>query len=296
MNDSTTKRCSKCHLEKPLSEFWKHNGCKDGLRPDCIDCYYHARGKSRPQPIPEGMKYCPKCKQFLPATIEFFFQRKRGGFQSYCRACSREKTAERRRDPIKGEQRRQWERNYERSRRLTDVVFRDKKREKAKKYEAKLRSTPEGLERVKSGARKRQKKQRLKPDVILREKDYRQSEQGRRAARVAALNYLAKKRNYPNTFTNEQWRQCLEYWNYCCAYCGQQRDFWHSIEAEHFIALNTAICPGTIATNIVPSCRYCNAEKADSLPEKWLIRKLGKRKAKKKLIEIDAYFEWVKSQ
>jgi 5-methylcytosine-specific restriction endonuclease McrA len=32
------KTCSKCGVEKPLSDFHPHTGCKDSVRPDCKDC------------------------------------------------------------------------------------------------------------------------------------------------------------------------------------------------------------------------------------------------------------------
>lgn len=35
----TTKICSKCQKEKPLSEFWALAHSKDGKRPDCKQCY-----------------------------------------------------------------------------------------------------------------------------------------------------------------------------------------------------------------------------------------------------------------
>jgi hypothetical protein len=37
----------------------------------------------------------------------------------------------------------------------------------------------------------------------------------------------------------------------------------------------------------------CNNAKTNKPPVEWLIEKLGKRKAKLKLAEIEAYFEWV---
>lgn len=33
-----TKVCSKCGIEKPLSDFWKDKKSKDGHRPDCKEC------------------------------------------------------------------------------------------------------------------------------------------------------------------------------------------------------------------------------------------------------------------
>lgn len=34
------RRCSKCGEDKPESEFYKHKGMKDGLRPNCKSCSY----------------------------------------------------------------------------------------------------------------------------------------------------------------------------------------------------------------------------------------------------------------
>jgi 5-methylcytosine-specific restriction endonuclease McrA len=36
------KKCSKCGVEKPLDQFYKQSGCKDGRRPDCKACFYVA--------------------------------------------------------------------------------------------------------------------------------------------------------------------------------------------------------------------------------------------------------------
>ena len=32
------KKCSKCKVEKPLSQFYKMSACKDGHRPNCKEC------------------------------------------------------------------------------------------------------------------------------------------------------------------------------------------------------------------------------------------------------------------
>jgi 5-methylcytosine-specific restriction endonuclease McrA len=43
------KKCSKCGEEKPLDNFSKHPGCKDGHRPDCKTCAYAAaRARLKP--------------------------------------------------------------------------------------------------------------------------------------------------------------------------------------------------------------------------------------------------------
>lgn len=51
--DPTTKRCSTCGVEKPLTEFSKHKKSHDGIRSQCKDCdsvyrrAYYARNRER---------------------------------------------------------------------------------------------------------------------------------------------------------------------------------------------------------------------------------------------------------
>jgi hypothetical protein len=56
--------------------------------------------------------------------------------------------------------------------------------------------------------------------------------------------------------------------------------------------------PGTVPTNILPLChgvRGCNNEKFNRNPAVWLVEKLGQEAAERKLAEIEAYFEYVKT-
>lgn len=41
------KICTKCKIEKCLYEFNKHNGCSDGLRPDCKSCVKESNARYR---------------------------------------------------------------------------------------------------------------------------------------------------------------------------------------------------------------------------------------------------------
>lgn len=51
MNSVTHKRCSKCNLDKPKTEFAKRSKSKDGLRYRCFDCekMYRVENKDRIQ-------------------------------------------------------------------------------------------------------------------------------------------------------------------------------------------------------------------------------------------------------
>ena len=111
--------------------------------------------------------------------------------------------------------------------------------------------------------------------------------------------YLQRKRELPNSFTSTQWQRALDYWGHKCAVCGRPRGLWHTISQDHWIPLSSPDCPGTDATNILPLCcgvDGCNNSKGYQRPETWLKKKLGKRRATRKLAEIEAYFGWVRDQ
>lgn len=105
----------------------------------------------------------------------------------------------------------------------------------------------------------------------------------------------ARKQSLPSNFTKKEWINCLNYWGGRCVYCGNQQGFLYDTEitADHFIPLALDNAQGTCAGNIIPACRSCNCSKKDKIPLDWLISKFGKRIAKKKIQEIEAYFKWV---
>jgi ribosomal protein L37AE/L43A len=109
--------------------------------------------------------------------------------------------------------------------------------------------------------------------------------------------YVVRKRELPHTFTEQDWQRALEYWEYTCAVCGRPRGLWHTLAADHWIPLTDPDCPGTVPTNIVPLCHGesgCNNSKRAKSPQAWLEAKLGPKQAFQKMLEIDAYFLWVK--
>lgn len=112
---------------------------------------------------------------------------------------------------------------------------------------------------------------------------------------------MARKRELPARFNIKDWRRCLDYWNGCCAYCGNPPGLWHVMAIEHFVPLSNPNCPGTIPENILPACHAkkggsggCNNTKIGRDTEQWLIEKFGKRKAQKILARIHVYFDYVK--
>jgi hypothetical protein len=94
-------------------------------------------------------------------------------------------------------------------------------------------------------------------------------------------------------FTEHDWQFCLEYWHHQCAICGAQEGLFHTLAADHWVPISTPNSPGSVPWNILPLChgRYgCNSRKGAQDPTTWLIALLGKRKARRKLAEIEAFF------
>src|SRR5579859_2865506 len=109
--------------------------------------------------------------------------------------------------------------------------------------------------------------------------------------------YILRKRELPNRFTQQDWHTALDYWGHKCAVCERPRGLWHTLSHDHWIPLSSEECPGTDPTNILPLCcgvDGCNNSKGKQMPDEWLRKKLGKRRANRKLAEIEAYFDWVR--
>lgn len=107
----------------------------------------------------------------------------------------------------------------------------------------------------------------------------------------------AKAEKILNDFSADDWERCLDYWGHKCAVCGRPVGLWHTLAMDHWIPLSSPNCPGTTATNIIPLCHGldgCNNKKCKKLGAIFLIDILGEGKAKKKLREIEQYFEWVR--
>lgn len=106
--------------------------------------------------------------------------------------------------------------------------------------------------------------------------------------------HVAELKGLPADFTPEQWQECLNWFNGCCAYCGAQQSLLDGVlHQDHYIS--KTLRGGYTATNIVPACKTCNVSKKNRHPEEWVKWKFP-REAKKILARVVSYFEWVKSQ
>lgn len=306
MEDSTTppalKRCSKCGLEHPATtEFYPPaKRGKYGVGAECRRCKNtrqlnsnRERGvKSKARIIIDGKQRCTTCGQWKPATPEFFARSKSLplGIRASCKACEgviqrarRQSNPEKRRDSIARYYRSHRGQILARGREY-NALHPEKRREQSQR---RLEKDPETVRR--NNREKTRKYRKIHGDAIKARA--RADWQNNPAMRLRVARYHARKRALPDTFTEMDWEKCLNYFNQCCAYCEKQRDFWHTLAADHFIPLASAECLGTVPKNIVPACKYCNSSKNASEPIKWLNWKFGKRRAREILKRIQAYFD-----
>lgn len=244
-----------------------------------------------------------------PATTEHFYveRGKKDRLKSRCRACAREQTRQwqtRNADKVRERRRRRRAENADKARAYARSYYAEnvgKAKERNRRYYTENTEKVRGIQRRyraenSNKVKESNRRYRVENSDKKREYDRRYRTKNADKRRMSSSRYRTKKRFLPDAFTAATWQRALSYFNGCCAYCGNQQDFWHIIEADHLIPLSSPLCPGTISTNIIPACKSCNTSKSDNDPIDWLNRKFGKRKAAQILKRVNAYFEWVREQ
>lgn len=240
------------------------------------------------------LKRCCHCKSLLPATNQYFKNSRtyKDGLHPECKTCVklRRKSADRLKIPIlyDGDLKRctacqEWL--------PATLEYFTKHLDGLSPHCKVCRSVDHKLDRLNNGKQKRSSQARRNATERTRLWVKNNPERARKNRRIQVLRYRSNIAQTPDSFTSNDWTACLDWFHNCCAYCGHQRDFWYTIEADHIIPLHNPNCPGTIPLNIVPACRNCNASKSDKDLEQWLIGHFGKRKAKDVLSKIKKYLE-----
>lgn len=97
----TTKRCSRCKQEKPVTGFNKNRSMKDGLYPYCRECQrayareYKKKTASRnpDEVVVPPEKRCPGCGVTRPSSEWYRSRTSRDGLVDYCKPCMRGRAA-----------------------------------------------------------------------------------------------------------------------------------------------------------------------------------------------------------
>ncbi|MDI1464532.1 endonuclease VII domain-containing protein [Catellatospora sp. KI3] len=99
------KTCSDCDRLLPLTDFHSNKSREDGRAFYCKQCARARMEVSRRKrgiapvkksdvPVPDGMKWCPDCKQIKPANEFPPSKTKRTGLHSYCLPCHNVRSVE----------------------------------------------------------------------------------------------------------------------------------------------------------------------------------------------------------
>jgi hypothetical protein len=231
-------------------------------------------------------KKCSKCGEEKPATTDYF---KKGdpyhyqyGVRGVCKVCESNAAKERRQTPEGQKRQREY---HEKNR--------DARNAKSREYYQAHRD--EFIKKARQYAIDNREKMREW------ERRYR-----RKTHHISSYNRRSRKALLPVSFSAEQWIQCLDYWHHRCAVCGRPRGLWHTLAAEHWIAVADPRPdnPGNVPWNIVPMCHArkgsnglnsCNTSKGDKDPIAWLFSYYNKERAANVLKKIQDYFEWAKN-
>lgn len=261
MDNSTTKQCSACSQYHPrtLEYFPPRKDSKDGLLGRCRIC----------QSAYDAQKYLDNKDAYIARSAKRYHDKHDEILEQY-RAKYQENPEKYRtksmdyhyanRDVSLATMRRSWRKNKEK-RNAEQRLYRQ---ENPEKYKASI---------VKSRAKK--------PDLYAR------------ISKAIGQRYRARKRGLPDTLTTQEWQLAIDYFNGCCAACGRPAGLWHRLAMDHWIPLDVENCPGTIKTNCIPLCHGadgCNNSKHNKMPDVWLNRKFGKRKAKQIIDRVESYF------
>jgi hypothetical protein len=280
----SSKRCTKCGrlLPKTTDFFYprRYTNGKMALACWCKSCcskiqHDHLRtlrlkkeaekAAIPPEYFPGPIKQCSQCKKWSPAISQYFYRdpNHSDGFSPWCKICHE----------VHGK--------YYRSLHKERIA-----KQKKARYD-------ENAEAERTRARQRRA---ANPEYG---RQYRKEYRKRRPQVHKVGNEVRRTRKLglPATFTPAEWQHALEYWHYACAVCGREEGFFWTLCADHWESLSSPTSPGTIASNMIPLChtkkgnqQSCNNTKHDRDPYEWLIDRLGKRCAAKKLKEIEAYF------
>jgi len=92
MSSTLSKKCYRCKIKKPTTEFYKNSKHKDKLSAWCKECErdylkeYLEEYKKRPKNIPQ-FKVCSKCKEKKKSSEFYKKSDHKDGLTSYCKEC-----------------------------------------------------------------------------------------------------------------------------------------------------------------------------------------------------------------
>lgn len=275
------KACSICHEVKAFEHFYKMSAGVTGYKSACKACYAESMGwehmpRKQFPPAPEGFKYCTKCDKLLPVSGYYTGSARTDNLTSWCKECSL----------IDAEK---WRRKYGWKPRVINEIDEDGL---LRCRECKKKKPANDTYFIRHNGTRSRFSTRCK----VCEKKWRQTNGFRfRSQKVVhAARRRARILGLADNFSETDWNRCLDWWDNCCAYCGEPKDLFRRLFQDHVVPVVSG--GAYVPDNIIPACQTCNTSKGKRELQDWASWKFGERKAKKILARIEAYFEWVKQQ
>lgn len=198
-------------------------------------------------------EYFPEGDEWMPCTEEYFYKTKSStdGLFPYCKKCTSKKSA----------------------------MYQHNHKKEALEYHHKYSQThPNYYKNIRDNYEKRNKENR-KESI----KQWRRNHPDR--LRQYNSIYSNKKHN----ITTKEWKDCKEYFNYQCAYCGMPEKeakelYKQNLHKEH------VDCNGVgNLSNCVPACKHCNTSKHEFDMEDWY-----KQQSYFSQERLDKIYKWLK--
>jgi len=210
------------------------------------------------------LKQCPKCKQWKPATVQYFDRNKsrKLGLDSRCKICKSEyHQANKARFNLRMKQYRE---SHKEEMRLRDCQYRESHKEYLQDYEQRRRKRPEAY---------RQLKRQYDKDYAAYHRQYRVTH--REEHRVNDRHREALKKSIPGKHTVQQIQEQLERQKYRCYYaaCGHAK-FQHVkgkyvYHVDHTFPISRVAgtnIPANDINYLVLTCPTCNESKGNRFP------------------------------
>lgn len=226
-------------------------------------------------------KQCSICKNYFPATREYFSPHKttRDKLEGRCKSCQRERSRKRREDPNVCEK----ANKHERDRLATDPEYYEQRRRKDRERKRKLMRNPEFREKRNQKRRERrihdpeyreqdnQKQRERRNDPVLAEKNRQNSRDWRKTPHGKILMRDAKRRRRAKRLGAGGTHKAIDI---VLQYKSQKGRCWHcgkalngKYEVDHLIPLDRG--GSDWPSNLVCSCQRCNRSKGNKLPQEW---------------------------
>jgi len=140
----------------------------------------------------------------------------------------------------------------------------------------------------KIAARKREYHAKNAGYVRAKVEAWRKANPDKRRAQIEKRRTL--KCGLPCDWTDADIRFGLDFWSNACAACRTPFGLIATPQWDHWIPIANPNCPGTIITNMVPLCLFCNSTKGERPAAKWLKERFNGT-ADKILRRVAKYFE-----